>query len=279
MRRHILYARSAQWRALIERAGALMAADDFRRHKRNSRVEAGFITGPDGAPAFVKRVATRGWLSGYGERIRGSRAARAPDGASMLRAGGFAHPAPLAAMEVRALGAIRESYLLSEALTGAQIFSAYALGPHGQLGRDYRRRKRISDAVAAEVRRLHDAGLYTRDLQETNILLEEAGGTLKIYFVDLEDFRRADPVAWRDRLANLVHLDRSIGRFVCRAARLAFLYGYLGRRPQRAEARKIVGELMSIRAGIERRWHRRHARGGARQPRPAQMSSAAQAGE
>jgi len=88
-----------------------------------------------------------------------------------------------------------------------------------------------------------------------------------------------EAVAWRDRLANLVHLDRSIGRFVCRAARLAFLYGYLGRRPQRAEARKIVGELMSIRAGIERRWHRRHARGGARQPRPAQMSSAAQAGE
>jgi hypothetical protein len=282
MRKHVLYAQSPEWRALIERADALMAGAEFRRHKRTKKVEAGFVTGPGGATAFLKRVETRSWLGGIAERIRGSRAARALAGASMLRAGGFAHPAPLAAMEVRALGAVRQTYVLNEALGGATIFSEYMLGRRSELSRDYRRRKRIADAVAAQVRRLHDAGIYTIDLQETNILLEEKSGVLGIYFVDLEDFRRADPVAWRERLANLVHLDRSVGRFVCRAGRLAFLYSYLGRRPGRAEARKIVGELMGIRGEIERRWRRRHAGvGGAAAPKPAAapLSRAAGGGE
>ncbi|MGH7865099.1 MAG: lipopolysaccharide kinase InaA family protein [Candidatus Binataceae bacterium] len=258
MRKHLLYARTPQWRALIERADSLMKSDAFRRYKRTGKIEAGFVSGPGGAPAFLKRVATHSWFAGIAERIRGSRASRALAGAAMLGDGGFAHPTPLAAMEIRALGAVRETYVLSEALNGATIFSEYMLGRRSELARDYRRRKRIADAVAAEVRRLHDAGIFTTDLQETNILLEEQPGGLRIYFVDLEDFRRADPVPWRIRLTNLVHLDRSVGRFVCRAGRLAFLYSYLGRTPARAQKRKIVAELMTIRAEIERRWRRRH---------------------
>ena len=55
---------------------------------------------------------------------------------------------------------------------------------------------------------------------------------------------------------NLVHLDRSIGRFLCRAARLDFLYSYLGHRPDRAAARKIVAEVKAARESIDRRKRR-----------------------
>jgi hypothetical protein len=157
-------------------------------------------------------------------------------------------------MDSLRFGAIRASYILSRALPRADTLSRFALGPNEIKGRDVRRRKKISDTVAKEVRRLHDAGLYTYDLQETNIMVEDDDvGGFNVYFIDLEDFRQAGTVSWDRRILNLVHLDRSIGRFLCRAARLDFLYAYLGKRPTRAEARKIVAEVVASRIAIERR--------------------------
>src|ERR1700684_4382061 len=182
-------------------------------------------------------------MRGMIARIGGSRAKRSLAGAAMLEQHGLAHPEPLAAMDSYKAGAIRASYLVSRALVNADSLSRFMLGPGEIKGRDVHRRKQISDTVAAQVRRLHESGLYTRDLQETNIMVEENhGGGFNVYFIDLEDFRRAPKVSWDRRILNLVHLDRSIGRFLCRAARLDFLYSYLGRRPDRAAARKMVAE-------------------------------------
>ena len=160
-------------------------------------------------------------------------------------------------MDLYQAGAIRASYLVSRALINADSLSRFMLGPGEIKGRNVHRRKQISDTVAAQIRRLHESGLYTRDLQETNIMVEddEAGG-FNVYFIDLEDFRRAAKVSWDRRILNLVHLDRSIGRFLCRAARLDFLYSYLGHRPDRAAARKIVAEVKAARESIDRRKRR-----------------------
>ena len=257
MRTVVLYARSPDWRAVVERADELMASPDFRVLKSEARTLAGFIDVHGAGPAFIKRVEVNSWTRGAFERIRGSRAARSLAGAAMLKAHGLAHPEPLAAMELYQAGAIRASYLVSRALVKADSLSRFMLGPGEIKGRNVHRRKQISDAVAVEVRRLHESGIYTRDLQETNIMVEdsEAGG-FKVYFIDLEDFRRAAKVSWDRRLLNLVHLDRSIGRFLCRAARLDFLYSYLGHRPDRASARKIVAEVRSARESIDRRKRR-----------------------
>ena len=54
-------------------------------------------------------------------------------------------------------------------------------------GRDFGRMKTVSERVASEIRRLHEAGLYTLDMQETNLMLEASDGAIKVSFVDLED--------------------------------------------------------------------------------------------
>jgi hypothetical protein len=163
-------------------------------------------------------------------------------------------------MDVTEGGAVRASYLIAEALVGADTLSRFALGPGGIKGRDARRRRRILDAVARQVRRMHDAGVYTLDLQETNVMVAAGdGGEFRVYFIDLEDIRSAHRVSWKRRMLNLVHLDRSIGRFLCRAARLAFLYEYLREKPARDDARRIVREILAIRAEVERRHARRTA--------------------
>ena len=186
--------------------------------------------------------------------IAGSPAARALKGAALLDAAGIPHPSPLAAAEIVGRGAVRASYLVSEALLDGDTLSRFALGPGQIKGRDPRRRRRILDHVARQVRRIHDARLYTRDLQETNVMVaDDEGQGFRVWFLDLEDFRRLRRVGWPRRASNLIHLDRSIGRFLCRAARLAFLYAYLGGKPERAEARKMVHQLLVLREQMERR--------------------------
>jgi tRNA A-37 threonylcarbamoyl transferase component Bud32 len=230
-----------------------MAGEAFSLRKNEGRVRAGLLRVED-ETVFVKRIAARSGLRALAETLFGSRARRALAGAAMLKEGGFAHPAPLAAAEDRGrLGIVRAAFVISEALIDAQTFSVFALGLRGELRRNIGRRIAISRAVAHELRRLHEAGLFTRDLQETNLMLEEHPDGFKVYFVDLEDFRKFRRLSQRRRLRNLVHLDRSIGRFVGRAGRLRFLYHYLDKSTERSEVRRLVARLASISYKLEHR--------------------------
>ncbi len=253
----LLYAASPELAALIEQADQAMDSPAFRVVKDEGKTRAGFLSCPDGSTVFVKRTEVRSLLDGLSRRAAGSRASRALRGAKILRAAGFHCATPLAAMDVTRAGAVRATYLISEALKDAQILSHFALGREGEARKGYAHRKAVSEALAAELHRLHDAGIYTRDLQETNIMVEEIAGSLRFYFLDLEDFRRAPKVPNRRRMLNLVHLDRSIGRFVSRAGRLDFLYAYLGRQLDRDARRKAVTEYLAVRRTVERAHNRR----------------------
>ncbi len=258
MAKRVLYAASPAMAALIEQADQLMDSPAFRVVKAEGKTRAGFLSRPDAPPVFIKRSTVRSILNGLSQKAAGSRASRALHGAKILRAAGFHCATPLAAMDVMRSGAVRASYLVSEALENAQILSHFALGREGEARHGYARRKLVSDALASELRRMHEAGIYTRDLQETNLMVEERDDAMRFYFLDLEDFRRAASVSHRRRMLNLVHLDRSIGRFVSRAGRLDFLYAYLGRKLDREARRKALAEYLQIRRTVERA-HRRRA--------------------
>jgi len=259
MPRRLLYAASPEMAALIEQAEQLMDSPAFRVVKAEGKTRAGFLSRPDAPAVFIKRTAVRSVLKGLSQKAAGSQASRALHGAKILREVGFHCATPLAAMDVMRAGAVRASYLICEGLEDSQILSHFALGLDKEARHGYARRKAVSDALAAELRRMHDAGIYTRDLQETNIMVEEREGGLRFYFLDLEDFRCVSSVPRRRRMLNLVHLDRSIGRFVSRAGRLDFLYAYLRRRLDREARRKAVAEYLEIKRTVERTHSRRRA--------------------
>lgn len=244
----ILAAAGPAWSALAERLDELIDAQGFELIKATARTRAGFLS-HEGRTVFVKRVETGGFLKGLVARIVGSRAVRAWRGAEILGAGGFNHPRPLMVVEEREWGAIKTSYIVTEALRAPRVLSEVAIGRR----RDPVLRKATAQLAAREIRRLHDAGIYTRDMQETNLLIETRDGELVLHFVDFEDFRRTARVSWRRRMVNLVHLDRSIGRFASRAHRLRFFYFYLQGRPGRVEARRLLRDFGAVRARIERR--------------------------
>ena len=253
MRRRLLYAESDRMAALIEQADKLMESPAFTAIKDEGRTRAGLLASADGTAIFLKRTEVRSRFAGLLQRIASSRAAHALAGARMLRDARFHCARPLAAMDAIGSGAVCASYIVTEALREAEILSHFALGYPGGPRRGYARRKVTSDALAHELRRLHDSGIYTRDLQETNIMVEERGGVPRFYFLDLEDFRRARNVGWRRRMLNLVHLDRSIGRFMSRAARLNFLYAYAGGKLTRTARRRLLKNFLKLRESIERR--------------------------
>jgi len=258
MRSRILYLRSPQWADLLARPDQLIAGAGFREVKNIARNRAGFLATPQGV-VFVKRFAPGSWFEGLLETARGSRAARSLRAAAILERAGFLAPAPLAACEEVSAGAVKTSWIFSEALSGARVFSAFIERGHGTAQEDQRRRREALGAVAACVRLLHDAGLFASDLQETNLMLEEQEGRLRIYFVDLDGFRRLKRVSWKHRRRNLVQLDRSVGRFMSRPERLRFLYTYLGLEDRRA-VRTLVAPLMEERSRKEREFARRRAR-------------------
>ncbi len=259
MRRYLLYAAAPEWAAIAMGADAIVEAADFRTVKDEAKTRAGVAT-IGGREVFVKRFATRSWADGLMERIRGSRAARSLRGAAILSDAGFARPAPLAALEIRSAGSVRASYLISEMLSGARTLSQFVDRRFGSAPRDFRWRREVSRHLASEVRRLHDAGLYGSDLQETNLMLEQGRDGLRVYFVDLDGFRRTRSVPWRRRERNLIQLDRSVGRFLSRTERIRFLYDYLGGRPERDRARELVAGLLEHSARKEREYQRRRER-------------------
>jgi len=261
MRARVLFAASPQWRQIgakfDSRCDSLLDGPGFACVKATARTRAGFLTCGEHV-AFVKRVDAGGYGRGLVARIFGSRARRALRGARILAAAGFAHPQPLLIMETLTAGALRASYVLTAPLRSARVLSRFALGR----SRPPLLRRRVSRLVGAEIRRLHDAGIYTRDLQETNLMIEDRGGEIVLYFVDFEDFRRLREVSLERRMRNLVHLDRSVGRFASRAQRLRFFYDYLGRRPAPDEARRLVRQYASVRARVERRGGKRSSASG-----------------
>jgi tRNA A-37 threonylcarbamoyl transferase component Bud32 len=252
MRARILFAASPEWCRLSARLEGLVDSRQFECIKANGRTRAGFLRCGE-HQAFVKRVDSAGYARGLMTRLFGSRGHRALRGARILAAAGFAHPRPVLIVQTLNAGSIRASYVVAEPLRTALVLSRFALGR----ARPPILRRRVSQLVGAEIRRLHAAGIYTRDLQETNLMIEERDAQLMLYFVDFEDFRQVRAVSFEQRMRNLVHLDRSVGRFASRAQRLRFFYDYLGRRPAREEARRLVRQYAAVRARVERR-HRRH---------------------
>ena len=111
----------------------------------------------DGSDAFLK------WSRREGLRWRASDAAREYRSLSRARAAGIAAVEPLAVAE-RNVGLRRETVLATRAASGATVV-AEALP-----GLDDAARRELLGAAAALARRLHEAGLWHRDLHVGNLL-------------------------------------------------------------------------------------------------------------
>jgi hypothetical protein len=175
MRAQILYARSNQLEGVVDHANMLMAGEGFREVKNVAGNRTGFLC-VDGETFFIRRFRARSWIKGVLEKFRGSRASRSLRGAEILKRHGFLGPAPLAAAEQVWAGSVRDSWLVSEALEQARSVRAFLDRQLGGPRNDRRWRRQVLGQIAACIRRMHEAGLFISNLQETNIDARRARG-------------------------------------------------------------------------------------------------------
>jgi hypothetical protein len=123
-----------------------------------------------------------------------SRAATEYDALAWLVANGFPTAAPLAVLERRTLGFVRQAVLITGAAEGTAADSFLASSPCSE-------REEVGAAILAFVARLHRAGFRDGNLDLRNLLVQRsAEGGWRIAKIDSPRFRLRRPGTQVDRL-------------------------------------------------------------------------------
>ena len=208
----------------------------------------------------VKRHQLTRWRRRADALMHGSPARRAWRGAHLLQTHGFPVPHPLAVVEKRRAGLVQESVYISQALSYPPLSDYWReSAPRWSVTQ----RRLFLRALALFVQSFHAAGLYSGDLRDANLLVEESPvePRWRFYLVDLDRLTHDPRLTLRRRVKNLVQLDRTLGRRARRTERLFFLYTYLGSPlPSATQRRALLKTVLSVRRRKDREYARRKRR-------------------
>ena len=210
----------------------------------------------------IKRHQLTHWRRRADALIHGSPARRAWRGAQLLQTHGFPVPQPLAVVEKRRAGLVQESVYISQALSYPSLADYWReSAPRWSVAQ----RRLFLRELALFVRSFHAAGLYSGDLRDANLLVEECeaqhGPRWRFCLVDLDRLQHCPSLTLRRRVKNLVQLDRTLGRRARQTERLFFLYAYLGPPlPPSKQRRSLLKTLLSVRRRKDREYARRKRR-------------------
>jgi hypothetical protein len=230
---------------------AVLAARSTRILKESPRVTVAVAATGDGR-VVLKRFREHTLARLLETLALGSSAHRVWRAAGLLRAGGFAVPEPLAALERRAFGIPVRSCAVARWVEGPPLDEVWR-------ARRGAARAALTLAFADYLRRLHAAGLYPQDLRAANVLVT-AEHPPTFVLVDLDRVRHYARLSWRRRRKNVVQVHRSVGRGAPRREGLRFLRRYLGD-PPAAELRRVAAEIVAMGRRKDAEYARR--RGGA----------------
>ena len=217
---------------------------------------------------YVKRYNAFSLRYRIGSLFSRSAARRSLCGAKLLAAGGIASAQPIASVEARRYGMLRQSFFISEEIAGARTTDAFwrqHLRARG--GREgFRLRRAYLERLAALFAALHARRIYHDDLKDTNIMaFAGEDGAVRFALLDLEGVRRCAQLSERRRVKNLMQLYRTLGRHLTRSQKLFLLKSYLGAEfRDRARRRKLAAAVIELARRVDRRKAREAGAGGQR---------------
>jgi tRNA A-37 threonylcarbamoyl transferase component Bud32 len=219
------------------------------------------LTLPDGRGLVLKRHRRVG-RKGPGRGLLGTRSLAAFRKGHALLARGIATARPVAAVDLRRRGAVKDTLLATEPVAGVPLSEWLRHDPPA------RERRQLVRALAQMVRRMHDAGFSHRDLKAPNILVAPRGACgPRPVLVDLDGVRAGLGVSAARRGKDLMRLSVSLDEWgvARRTDRLRFLRAYLGPRGCPGAITIRGRQRGDRRAALRlRRWWRRIARASAR---------------
>jgi hypothetical protein len=176
----------------------------------------------------LKHFRYRGFLQALKDLFRTHRGRRSWMAGIAFAARGIPTGRPLALVEVRKRGLLRESFLLMEDLSRFSGVHCYVLNNfNGASSRGADVRKRFAEALAAALSQLHKKDIYHGDLKSSNILVEEVEDGWKFHYIDLDGVRIGRKVSLQQRAKNLAQIETSTPDCMTRADRMSFFQRYL----------------------------------------------------
>ena len=151
------------------------------------------------------------------------------------------------------------SFILTEAAAGGQTLEEFLRDC-----RDRRHRRRVFDALARDIRKMHDAGLATPDLFTRHLFVDDRAAPPQFCLIDMARLDRRLPLPARLRARDLAALNITAPlRFVSARERVRFLRQYAGHRdkPLARRIRRRVEYLLQRRKF--RRFHEQASPAGA----------------
>ena len=234
-------------RATTALVGAQAAEPALRLDRAADRGRTG-AAGEAGAGWVVKRSLAPTGLKRWASAVRPSRAWRAWRRANEMLVRLVAVPTPVAAVEVRRWGLLREAYFVTEAVAGERLL---------EFVREHGWDPEVLYKVGRELRRLHERGFYHPDLKANNLLVSGPAGARRVWIIDVESVRRPPGDSRRRRLKQLTRLWGHLlyVRSLDPEALRTFLRGYLPAGRQRAGALEdwleaLLRSAAAARAGV-----------------------------
>lgn len=216
---------------------------------------------------FVKRYFYPGFKRRLKAMLRGtffgrSRARLEFVSLALLRSRGIQTVRPIAYGERRVWHFLRSCFLITEGVPGAVTLADLALGTDGDeaVRLSFPQRRRVITALAAQVRRMHDAGLVHGRLFWRNVLIRPMGdGGYEFFFLDVPVVQRL----WRRGRLGRAGV-RDIAELYAIAARFcsrtdlrrftrAYLQGDLDREQERRWIERVAGLARTYRGHEEYR--------------------------
>jgi len=159
---------------------------------------------------------------------------------------GISHLKPLAYIEKRRFGLLKESFFITESPPDYLEVDRYLIKSFGNgQSRDLGTKKRAFIQEFAQcIGRLHRSEIFHNDLKTCNILTRERSGHWDFSFIDLDAVRLGMKVDSRRVLKNLVQINCSIPGFLGYGDRVRFLKWYLQTHPIPLQKRDLINTIL-----------------------------------
>lgn len=155
---------------------------------------------------------------------------------------GLSTVTPVAYGERRGAGILRESYLLTVRLFDCITLEEALFSDDRAIRVDAGARREMIVLLATLLRRMHDSGIYHRDLHPGNFLVETSeAAPRRLYLLDLHRASARSSLPLATRLKSLAQFNMFASISLKKAERLLFFNSYFGEdRPWRDEKRALL---------------------------------------
>ena len=174
------------------------------------------------------------------EHLRRSKGIKSWVAANGMRARGLPSLKPLALLERKNWGGVKENVLFMEALAEDQEMDRYILKGFGSLDK----KRRFIQTFAHWLGSLHKMDLYHKDMKTCNILVAERGEAWNFHLLDFEDILTDEKVNQKKLFRNFLQLNTSTPKVMTRSDRFRFFKQYLRLNPVVKEEKIFLRELM-----------------------------------